>query len=88
MAVVQKGEVVNASIQTSGLPNPKPAIGLQIMHNGVSKAYYDIKLDDGGKATVEIPSDQLPTGVNQFTTVRRERTCVRRPPDIRQPSRI
>ena len=67
MAVVQKGEVVNASIQTSGLPNPKPAIGLQIMHNGVSKAYYDIKLDDGGKATVEIPSDQLPTGVNQFT---------------------
>ena len=67
---------------------PKPVLGLQIMHNGVSKAYYDIKLDDGGKATVEIPSDQLPTGVNQFTLFDEKRTCIRRPPDIRQPSRI
>ena len=65
--VARQGEAIRVSIQASGLGLPRPALGLQVQHGGVSKAFHDLHPDEDGKATVEIPLSQLPTGVNQFT---------------------
>lgn len=58
---------IRVAIQAAGLGTPLPALGLQVLQGGVSKAFYDVRPDGTGKAVVEVPSSQLSTGVNQFT---------------------
>ena len=67
MQVSSERDTARVAIQATGLPAPLPAMGLQVMHGGVSKAYHDVQFDNEGKSTVKIPLSQLPTGVNQFT---------------------
>ncbi len=67
MQVDNTGEALRIAVQAAGLATPTPALGLQVMSGGVSKGFYDIRPDGAGKAVVEVPLSQLPTGVNQIT---------------------
>ena len=65
LQISQSGGRVHAAI--AGPPAAQMTLGLQIQHEGVAKAFRRIMPDPQGKASVEIPLDSLPTGVNQAT---------------------
>ncbi|MCD8317452.1 MAG: hypothetical protein LUC45_00690 [Paraprevotella sp.] len=63
--VTQTADSVCVALSCTGME--APALGLQVQHDGVSKAFREIRFDRNGECTVKLPSSQLPTGVNQFT---------------------
>ena len=42
-------------------------LGLQVLHGGVPRLFRAIQPDATGKSTLMLPTDSLPTGVNQIT---------------------
>lgn len=65
MQVGQTDGQAVATIASQGVNDE--TLGLQVMHQGIAKAFHTVKLDAEGKATINTPLSQLPTGVNQFT---------------------
>ena len=64
--VTQTDSTVHVAIQAGGFRSPLPAMGLQVMHGGVSKSYHDLAFGPEGKTAAEVPLRLLPTGVNQI----------------------
>ncbi len=67
LSITAQEDHITATIQGTGLPSARPSLGLQIMHGGITKAFHHIDLDESNTAVIDIPSEKLPTGINQFT---------------------
>lgn len=67
MQITSTPQTLVADIYAGMLSDTQNQMGIQVMHQGITVAYQDITVANGGTAHVEIPIDQLPTGVNQVT---------------------
>lgn len=63
----QQDSTLHISLRRGGSALPEEELGLHIMHQGISTAFYTVRFDENGKAERRIPLTQLPTGVNQIT---------------------
>lgn len=68
MSVTQEEGVLHLDFHVSLNPGQRSeALGLQIMHNGVTQDYRPVDFSTRDRLTMDISTGQLPTGIHQLT---------------------
>lgn len=68
MTVTQEEDVLHLDFHTSPALGQQPeALGLQVMHNGVTLDYRSVDFGTQAHQTIDLPTGQLPTGIHQLT---------------------
>lgn len=68
LSATQDGNTLRLDISASlASGQPAPMLGLQIMHNGIAHTYRDIDIGTQSRQTIDLSTEQFPTGIHQIT---------------------